>query len=98
MILAEADTGREIRQLTAGRGVDVAIEALDIQSTFENALRVLKPGGILSSVGVYSGHLQVPLDAFAAGLANQTIVTTLCPGGKNGCGASYAWSRLGAST
>ena len=53
--------------MTAGRGVDVAIEALGIQTTFENALRVLKPGGSLSSVGVYSGHLQVPLDAFGAG-------------------------------
>lgn len=67
---------------THGRGVDVAIEALGIQETFENALRVLRPGGTLSSVGVYSGHLRIPLEAFGAGLADQTIVTTLCPGGK----------------
>jgi len=33
-------------------------------------------------VGVYSGHLRIPLDAFGAGLADQTVVTTLCPGGK----------------
>ena len=43
---------------------------------------MLRAGGTLSSVGVYSGHVQIPLDAFGAGLANQTIVTTLCPGGK----------------
>ena len=67
---------------THGRGVDVAIEALGLQETFENALRVLRPGGTLSSVGVYSGHLRIPLEAFGAGLADQTIVTTLCPGGK----------------
>jgi alcohol dehydrogenase len=67
---------------TRGRGVDVAIEALGIQETFESALRVLRPGGTLSSVGVYSGHLRIPLEAFGAGLADQTIVTTLCPGGK----------------
>jgi hypothetical protein len=36
----------------------------------------------LSSLGVYSGHLQVPYDAFGAGLADLSIVTTLCPGGK----------------
>lgn len=71
-----------IRELTGGRGVDVAIEALGIQETFENALRVIRPGGVLSSVGVYSGHLKVPLEAIGAGLADQTIVTTLCPGGK----------------
>jgi threonine dehydrogenase-like Zn-dependent dehydrogenase len=71
-----------IRDATAGRGVDVAIEALGTQQTFENALRVLRPGGTLSSVGVYSGHLQIPLEALGAGLSDHKIVTTLCPGGK----------------
>ena len=42
-------------RLTDGRGVDVAIEALGRQDTFEAALRVLRPGGTLSSLGVYSG-------------------------------------------
>jgi threonine dehydrogenase-like Zn-dependent dehydrogenase len=37
---------------------------------------------VVSSLGVYSGHLDVPLDAFAAGLGDHTVVTTLCPGGK----------------
>jgi len=72
----------EIMRLTSGRGVDVAIEALGTQATFEAALRVLRPGGTLSSLGVYSSNLQIPLDAFAAGLADISIVTTLCPGGK----------------
>lgn len=67
---------------TGGRGVDVAIEALGSQTTFENALRSVRPGGVVSSVGVYSGHLRIPIDAFGAGLADQTIITTLCPGGK----------------
>jgi threonine dehydrogenase-like Zn-dependent dehydrogenase len=71
-----------IRKLTGGRGVDVAIEALGEQITFENALSVLSPGGTLSSVGVYAGHLSVPVHAFHAGLVDQKIVTTLCPGGK----------------
>ncbi len=71
----------EIKRITGG-GVDVAIEALGTQPTFENALRVLRPGGTLSSLGVYSGKLQVPYDAFAAGLGDHKIVTTLCPGGK----------------
>jgi threonine dehydrogenase-like Zn-dependent dehydrogenase len=43
---------------------------------------VLRPGGTLSSLGVYSGDLKIPLAAFAAGLGDHTIVTTLCPGGK----------------
>jgi threonine dehydrogenase-like Zn-dependent dehydrogenase len=82
LILAEDDAVSEIREFTGGRGADVAIEALGTPSTFENALRVLRPGGTLSSVGVYSGHLRIPLEAFGAGLGDYTIVTTLCPGGK----------------
>jgi threonine dehydrogenase-like Zn-dependent dehydrogenase len=82
MFLSSADPVEMILAETGGGGVDVAIEALGIQETFENALRVLRPGGTLSSVGVYSGHLRIPLEAFGAGLADQTIVTTLCPGGK----------------
>src|SRR6185369_11031333 len=78
----KVDVIDEIRKLTGGIGVDVAIEALGTQPTFENALRVLRPGGTLSSIGVYSGKLQMPYDAFAAGLGDHRIVTTLCPGGK----------------
>src|ERR1700684_3742306 len=48
------DPVAEIMRLTDGRGVDVAIEALGTQITFESALRVLRPGGTLSSLGVYS--------------------------------------------
>jgi threonine dehydrogenase-like Zn-dependent dehydrogenase len=76
------DPVKTILEATGGRGVDVAIEALGVQETFENALRVLRPAGTLSSLGVYSGKLQLPLDAFAAGLGDHTVVTTLCPGGK----------------
>jgi threonine dehydrogenase-like Zn-dependent dehydrogenase len=72
----------KILEMTGGQGVDVSIEALGQQITFENALRVLAPGGTLSSVGVYSGHLSVPLEGLHAGLGDQAIVTTLCPGGK----------------
>jgi threonine dehydrogenase-like Zn-dependent dehydrogenase len=79
---AVVDVPAEVRRLTGGHGADVAIEALGIQQTFESALRSLRPGGTLSSLGVYSGKLQVPYDAFAAGLGDHRIVTTLCPGGK----------------
>lgn len=78
----EVDAVSEIKRLTGGKGVDVAIEALGTQATFENALRVIRAGGTLSSLGVYSGKLAIPAEPFAAGLANQKIITTLCPGGK----------------
>jgi len=78
----KVDPVDEIMRLTEGRGVDVAIEALGLQETFEAALRVLRPGGTLSSLGVYSNDLTIPLDAFLAGIGDHKIVTTLCPGGK----------------
>lgn len=78
----QTDPVQAILEQTGGRGVDVAIEALGTQATFESALRVLRPGGTLSSLGVYSKDLKVPLEPFIAGLGDHRIVTTLCPGGK----------------
>jgi threonine dehydrogenase-like Zn-dependent dehydrogenase len=75
------DVVAEVQRLTGG-GADVAIEALGTQQTFESALRSLRPGGTLSSLGVYSGKLQIPYEAFAAGIGDYRLVTTLCPGGK----------------
>jgi threonine dehydrogenase-like Zn-dependent dehydrogenase len=75
------DVVEEVKRLTGG-GADVAIEALGTQQTFESALRSLRPAGTLSSLGVYSGKLEIPYEAFAAGIGDHKIVTTLCPGGK----------------
>ena len=78
----EQDPVAAIKRLTGGRGVDAAIEALGRQETFESALRAIRPGGTLSSLGVYAGKLVAPYEAIHAGLGDQRIVTTLCPGGK----------------
>jgi len=88
------DVVEEIKRLTGG-GADVAIEALGTQETFEQCLRVLRPGGTLSSLGVYSGKLEVPYEAFGAGLADIRIVTTLCPGGKDRMRRLIAMVRSG---
>lgn len=78
----KVDPVSEVMKITDGRGVDVAIEALGLQETFEACLRCLRPGGTLSSLGVYSTDLTIPLDAFTSGLGDNKIVTSLCPGGK----------------
>jgi len=75
------DVIADVKKLTNG-GADVAIEALGTQQTFESCLRSLRPGGVLSSLGVYSGKLEIPYQAFSAGIGDYSIVTTLCPGGK----------------
>jgi threonine dehydrogenase-like Zn-dependent dehydrogenase len=78
----DQDPVKAILAQTDGMGVDVAIEALGTQQTFESCLKAVKPGGTVSSLGVYSKGLNIPLDAFDGGLGDHKIVTTLCPGGK----------------
>jgi threonine dehydrogenase-like Zn-dependent dehydrogenase len=78
----KCDVIEEIMKLTGGRGVDSSIEALGTQATFVSGMRILKPGGTLSSLGVYSSDLTIPLSVFAAGLGDHKINTALCPGGK----------------
>jgi len=91
----KVDVVEEVKRLTRGFGADVAIEALGTQQTFESALRSLRPGGTLSSLGVYSGKLELPYSAFAAGLGDHRIVTTLCPGGKERMGRLIAMVQSG---
>ena len=57
----KVDVVDEVKRLTGGCGADVTIEALGTQRTFESALRRLRPGGTLSSLGVYSGKLEMPV-------------------------------------
>ncbi len=78
----EVDVYEEIMKITGNRGVDSSIEALGLQATFNQAIKILKPGGTMSSLGVYSEDLTIPMAHFAAGLGDNTIRTALCPGGK----------------
>jgi threonine dehydrogenase-like Zn-dependent dehydrogenase len=78
----KVDVVDEIMKITGGRGVDSSIEALGLQSTFNQCIKVLKPGGKFSSLDVYSEDLVIPIANFAAGLGDHTIRTALCPGGK----------------
>jgi threonine dehydrogenase-like Zn-dependent dehydrogenase len=78
----QEDPVAAIKRLTGGRGVDVAIEALGKQQTFEWCLDTTRPGGVVSSLGVYGGKLEVPLESYVYGIGDKQILSTLCPGGK----------------
>ncbi|MBO0731045.1 MAG: zinc-binding dehydrogenase, partial [Acidimicrobiaceae bacterium] len=71
-----------INRLTGGHGVDVSVEALGKQQTFQWCLEATRPGGIISSLGVYAGHLEIPAESYVAGIGDKQILSTLCPGGK----------------
>ena len=63
-----------VQGLTGG-GADVSIEALATQQTFESAMRSLRPGGTLSSLGVgldWDPHPDVSLRVDWAGALRDT--------------------------
>lgn len=79
------DAVARILELTGGVGVDAAIEALGAPTTFENCVKVTRPGGVVSNVGYHgelADHLRVPLAEFGFGMADKTIHGILCPGGR----------------
>ena len=57
---------------------------MELKTGYRRRLRiacvVCAPGGTLSSLGVYSGKLQVPYDAFAAGIGDYKIRPPFAPG------------------
>jgi threonine dehydrogenase-like Zn-dependent dehydrogenase len=78
------DVVGRILDLTDGEGVDTAIEALGAESTFQNAIKVTKAGGTISNIG-YHGHgefVSLPRLEWGVGMAEKTITTGLCPGGR----------------
>ncbi|MBI4515847.1 MAG: alcohol dehydrogenase catalytic domain-containing protein [Deltaproteobacteria bacterium] len=82
VVVAPAAAADEIMRLSGGKGVDVAVEALGSQVTLENAFRVTRFGGVVSSVGVYGAFPTVSLPTDGAFL-HRRFVTTLCPGGSD---------------
>jgi len=78
----EKDPVAEIMALTNGQGVDIAVEAVGTQATFEACTRVIRQGGTVSSIGVYGLTPQLTLPIIGApSFYHRKIVTTMCPSG-----------------
>lgn len=80
----KTDPVQRIMELTGGDGVDSAIEALGGQKTFEDCVKVTRPGGTISNIG-YHGEgetVDIPRAEWGVGMSDKTIRTALCPGGK----------------
>ena len=78
------DPVRRILELTDGQGVDTAIEALGADVTFQNCVKATKAGGTISNIG-YHGQgefVHLPRVEWGVGMAEKTITTGLCPGGR----------------
>ena len=73
-----------VMDLTDGKGVDAAIEALGGHVTFQTAVKVTRPGGTVSNTGYFGEgeFVRIPRVEWGVGMADKTIATGLCPGGR----------------
>jgi len=66
---------QSIRDLTEGKGVDAAIEAVGVPSTFELCQELVAPGGVIANVGVHGSKVDLHLEELWS--RNVTITTRL---------------------
>lgn len=64
-----------VLELSDGRGVDVAIEAVGIPSTFELCQSIIAPGGIIANIGVHGRSAELHLETLWS--QNVTLTTRL---------------------
>jgi alcohol dehydrogenase len=65
----------EIKKLTNGKGVDVAIEAVGIPATFDICQEIVSAGGHIANVGVHGKSVELHLEKLWS--SNITITTRL---------------------
>jgi alcohol dehydrogenase len=80
---AQGDVSAEIKNLTGGQGVDVAVEAIGMQETFDACTNAVRRGGTISSVGVYGAIDRLGINTRDMAFFHRRFVTTLCPVGND---------------
>ena len=76
--MAREDPLARIHDFTDGRGADVVLEAVGLLGSIKDAFRYVRPGGVISSVGVYSED-EFPFPMNDAFLRNLTFKIGICP-------------------
>jgi S-(hydroxymethyl)glutathione dehydrogenase/alcohol dehydrogenase len=59
---ATTDATARVRELTEGRGVDVAFEVLGLPQTFTQAFEMIRDGGRMVAVGIAPGRTTAPVE------------------------------------
>jgi S-(hydroxymethyl)glutathione dehydrogenase/alcohol dehydrogenase len=73
---SEGDVGKQVRELTGGRGVDYAFEAVGRSDTTAQAIEIARPGGSIVIVGAPApdDRLDIPLAEFF--MAEKKVMST----------------------
>jgi alcohol dehydrogenase len=69
------DAGAIIAELTGGLGADVSIEAVGTPATFDQAVRLARPGGHIANIGVHGEPTTLHLEELWS--RNITLTTGL---------------------
>lgn len=80
----QGDIVEQIMEKTHGEGVDKVVIAGGDNDTFDQAIRMLKPGGVIGNVN-YLGegeHIKIPRVEWGVGMGHKTIRGGLTPGGR----------------
>ncbi|TDG36476.1 alcohol dehydrogenase [Pedobacter changchengzhani] len=72
---ANEDAVEKIKSLTNGKGVDVAMEAVGVPSTFELCQEIIAPGGHIANIGVHGKSVALHLETLWS--KNITITASL---------------------
>jgi len=72
---SDGNAAKTVKALTGGRGVDTAIEAVGVPSTFELCEQLVAPGGIIANIGVHGSKADLHLETLWS--ANIAITTGL---------------------
>ncbi len=80
----EGDIVEQVMEATNGKGVDRVIVAGGDNDTFDQAIRMLKPGGVVGNVN-YLGEgdfVKIPRVEWGCGMGHKTVRGGLMPGGR----------------
>ena len=72
---ADGNAAQQVMKLTGGRGVDTAIEAVGIPTTFTLCEDIVGPGGTIANIGVHGSKVDLHLERLWS--HNVTITTRL---------------------
>jgi threonine dehydrogenase-like Zn-dependent dehydrogenase len=80
----EGDIVTQILDATGGKGVDKVILAGGDNDTFDQAIRMLKPGGRIGNVNYLGSgdYVKIPRVEWGCGMGHKTIAGGLMPGGR----------------
>jgi threonine dehydrogenase-like Zn-dependent dehydrogenase len=68
---------KRVKELTDGRGADVVVEVVGLSPALKMGFELLRPWGVISSVGVHNG--EIPWDGNAAYGKNLRVQMGRCP-------------------